>query len=74
MATHEPAAVYLLCLDAACVAAGKGLPTTKRLGVGRGGDLNPQPLLKSQLRFQCGMALHSHHLEVLCDRGQMLPR
>ena len=37
VATHEPAAVYLLCLDAACVAAGKGLPTTKRLGVGRGG-------------------------------------
>ena len=50
------------------------LPPPNSFCLGGGwGDLNPQPLLKSQLRFQCGMALHSHHLEVLCGRGQMLP-
>ena len=60
--------VYLLCLVAACVAAGGVgttrdlvgrranccLPTTNSLG---GGDLNPQPLLESQMRCPCGMVL-----------------
>ena len=61
--------VYLLCLVAACVAAG-GVGTTRDLVGRRGelllahhqqfggwGDLNPQPLLESQMRCPCGMVL-----------------